>query len=146
MKMFQHCVWHQEPPITLWKKWTVECSEATSNRMWSTVTQHKKLLLWESAHSRTVWAYLPNVFDPDWGKITKTWCMKHKAWAAEELCNFFFFIMIQQRWLSTSSTWSPSFDLPSRIKLAVLCFFKVKKSYWKTANSLWSIASVLQAL
>ena len=30
------------------KKWTVECSEATSNRMWSAVTQQKTLLLWES--------------------------------------------------------------------------------------------------
>lgn len=28
-----------------------ECSEATSNGMWSAVTQHKKLLLWESTQS-----------------------------------------------------------------------------------------------
>lgn len=36
-----------------------ECSEATSNRMWSAVTQHEGLLLWESTWSErcgSVWA------------------------------------------------------------------------------------------
>lgn len=48
-----------------------ECSEATSNRMWSAVTQHEELLLWESTRSErcgTVWALFSTRFclKPPW--------------------------------------------------------------------------------
>lgn len=49
-----------------------ECSEATSNRMWSAVTQHEELLLWESTRSKRCGAV--------WALFSTRFCLKPPQW------------------------------------------------------------------